>query len=180
MTITHQDAAEALQLIETAKRRSIELRGYQSASPHLVLWGVLWGLGYALSYFFPRSANWIWLAIVAGGWSVDFLISRNQHHQATDKRFLGLLMTLFLFAVASIIVMAPDSPNQVAAFIPMIVATCYIALGLYGLPRLFVTGIAVFLLTLIGYFTLSAIFPLWMAAVGGGALVLGGLWLRRA
>jgi hypothetical protein len=35
-------------------------------------------------------------------------------------------------------------------------------------------------LTIVGFFVLPAIFMLWMAVVGGGALVLGGLWLRRA
>jgi hypothetical protein len=35
-------------------------------------------------------------------------------------------------------------------------------------------------LTLFGYVTLASHFYLWMAVVGGGALVLAGLWLRRA
>ena len=33
-------------------------------------------------------------------------------------------------------------------------------------------------LTLIGFFYLPVYFGLWMAVVGGGGLILGGLWLR--
>ncbi len=34
-------------------------------------------------------------------------------------------------------------------------------------------------LTLIGFFTIGEAFPLWMAFVNGGGLILGGLWMRR-
>jgi hypothetical protein len=145
-----------------------------------MLWGVLWGVGYTISYFAPASANWVWLAIVAGGWCADYLIARHDRQEARDKRFIGVLMTLALFAVSSIIIMAPHSPNQVAAFIPLLVAGCYVAMGLFGLPRLFVTGVVVFVLTMIGFFAFPQIFALWMAAVGGGSMFLGGVWLRRA
>jgi len=179
MTITPQHAAEALQLVEASKRRSIELRHYQSTAPHLMLWGALWALGYVVSYFAPAASNWAWLAIVAGGWSADVLIARKDH-QLTGKRFFGLLMTLGLFTVSSIVIMAPHSPNQVAAFIPIIVAACYVSAGLFELPRLLLTGVGVFGLTLIGYFAFPGIFLLWMAVVGGGGLTLGGMWLRQA
>src|SRR5882762_5463594 len=34
-------------------------------------------------------------------------------------------------------------------------------------------------LTLIGYYFICVTFPLWMAFVNGGGLILGGLWMRR-
>ena len=40
-------------------------------------------------------------------------------------------------------------------------------------------GLAVTALTLVGYFFIGAAFPLWMAFVNGGGLILGGLWMRR-
>jgi hypothetical protein len=39
-------------------------------------------------------------------------------------------------------------------------------------------GVVVAALTLIGFFGLPQYFLLWMAVVGGGALILGGFWLR--
>ncbi len=40
-------------------------------------------------------------------------------------------------------------------------------------------GLAITALTLVGYFFIGAAFPLWMAFVNGGGLILGGLWMRR-
>ena len=40
-------------------------------------------------------------------------------------------------------------------------------------------GLAITVLTLIGYFYIAGAFPLWMAFVNGGGLILGGLWMRR-
>jgi hypothetical protein len=48
-----------------------------------------------------------------------------------------------------------------------------------GGTRYVVSGIAVAALTLAGFFLLKQHFLLWMAAVGGGAMILAGLWLRR-
>jgi hypothetical protein len=75
--------------------------------------------------------------------------------------------------------MHPWDPRQVAAFVPLVVAAAYAVLGMSLGPRFVFIGLALGLLTLIGFFALSSIFMLWMAAVGGSALVLGGLWLRR-
>jgi hypothetical protein len=42
-------------------------------------------------------------------------------------------------------------------------------------------GLGITVLTLIGYFIVGGFaFLLWMAAVNGGGLVLGGLWMRRS
>ena len=35
-------------------------------------------------------------------------------------------------------------------------------------------------LTTLGYFMLPEYFRYWMAAVGGGGLIVGGLWMRNA
>jgi len=40
-------------------------------------------------------------------------------------------------------------------------------------------GLAVTALTLVGYFFIGEAFPLWMAFVNGGGLILGGLWMRQ-
>jgi hypothetical protein len=45
--------------------------------------------------------------------------------------------------------------------------------------RFLYAGIALGALTLIGWFWLPHYFLPWMAAVGGGALILTGFWLRK-
>ena len=46
MVLSPQDAAGALRDIEAAQARSAKLHGYARSSPQLLLWGVLWVIGY--------------------------------------------------------------------------------------------------------------------------------------
>ena len=41
-------------------------------------------------------------------------------------------------------------------------------------------GLALIGLTALGYFVMPEYFRYWMAAVGGGGLIVGGLWMRNA
>jgi hypothetical protein len=51
-------------------------------------------------------------------------------------------------------------------------------MGVWKGPRFLITGIVVVALTLGGFYFLHDHFFPWMAVVGGGALILAGLWLR--
>jgi hypothetical protein len=85
-----------------------------------------------------------------------------------------------VFAVSVIAVMQPHDPRQTGAFFPLLIAAGYGVFGSFGAPRVLALGAALAALTLAGFFTLRDIFSLYMAVVGGGGLILGGLWLRRA
>jgi hypothetical protein len=57
----------------------------------------------------------------------------------------------------------------------------YTIIGLWVGPAFVAIGLGIIALTLIGYFFVDgAAFLLWMAAVNGGGLILGGLWMRRS
>jgi hypothetical protein len=179
MSITRENAAEALRVVEETAQRSKALRGYQSAAPHLILWGGIYAVAYSGTYFQPNRAGLVWLVLVPTGIIGDVLISWRDRSCVNWALFAGIFLTFFAFVAATMSIMHPRDPRQVAAFVPLVVAAAYAVLGM-SLGRRFVfIGLALGLLTLIGFFALSSIFMLWMAAVGGGALVLGGLWLRR-
>jgi hypothetical protein len=178
MSITEENAAEAIRLVEEAAQRSKALRGYQSAAPHLILWGVIYAVAYSGAYFQPDQSGLVWLVLVPSGVIGDVLISWRDR-TCNWALFTGIFLTFLAFVAASISIMHPRDPRQVAAFVPLVVATAYAVLGMRLGRRLVFIGLALGLLTLIGFFALSSIFMLWMAAVGGGALVLGGLWLKR-
>jgi hypothetical protein len=75
--------------------------------------------------------------------------------------------------------MPPRTDAQVSAFFPILVALFYALVGIWVRgTRVLFAGFVVAALTLGGYFLLPQIFPLWMAVVGGGALIVGGFWLR--
>jgi len=95
-------------------------------------------------------------------------------------RFPAITLIIFAFIFATCAVMAPINGRQVGAFIPLVVAASYAVMGLWLGLRFTMAGAVLAVLTLGGFFLLPAHFQLWMAVVGGAALILAGLWLRRA
>jgi hypothetical protein len=83
------------------------------------------------------------------------------------------------FFVASFFIMSPVTGRQIAAFIPLVVAVAYVLIGIFRGPRYIATGLVVAALTLLGFALLKEHFFLWMAGVGGAAMILAGIWLRR-
>ena len=81
--------------------------------------------------------------------------------------------------IATLALMGPVDGRQTAAFVPLVVATSYVLGGIWWGTRFVVAGIVLAALTLGGFFLLTEHFLLWMAVVGGAALLVGGLWLRR-
>jgi hypothetical protein len=179
MTLSPQDAAAALRDIQAAESRSATLREYQRAAPHFIIWGILWAVGYGLSDVFPAQANAVWAVIVPIG-IVAGVVAMRGSRSASGWRYAAVMAAILAFFAASFVVLAPLTGRQVAAVIPLFVALMYVLRGIWAGPRYVVAGVAVAALTLAGFFLLREHFALWMAGVGGGALILAGLWLRKA
>ena len=178
MTLSSQDAAYALHEIEQAEARSAALADYQHAAPHFLIWGVLWIIGYTLSDYLPAHMGTIWAVIVPIGLAAGFATA-GRAGRGLGWRYGAAAAAIFAFFAATFLVMGPVGHRQVAAFIPLFVALAYVLRGIRSGPRHAVTGTLVATLTLLGFFLVKEHFFLWMAAVGGGALILAGVWLRR-
>jgi len=186
MSLSQDQAAESLKEIDRTSRRSALAYSYASASPHLILWGLIWMVGYSASDLSPNVTGHHWMALLVIGIAVGLLIGRRQrlsglsqsmpHHPG--PRFLVTFFAIGLFITATYAIFGHAGPRQQAAFVPLIVALIYSVMGIWKGPRFLVMGIAIAALTLGGFFFLKEHFLLWMAVVGGGALVLGGLWLK--
>ena len=181
MSITREDAAHALRDAHEAEQRSRLLHGYQSAAPHLILWGCVYAATYTVSYFEPTRSGLAWLIIMPLAIAGDVAIAWRKRTAQTDWIMVPVMIVAFLaFIIATAAIMRPHDPRQTAAFVPLAVAWAYVVLGIHLGWRITFAGIALGVLTVFGYFTPHDWFMLWMAAVGGGTLLLSGLWLRRA
>jgi hypothetical protein len=183
MPLSKQQAEAALQDIGQVEHRAFTFRGYERGAPHLVLWGVIWMLGYGFAGVFPESAWLIWMVLWGCGLLGSYLIGRaagsTNAHVRSNWRLLASGAALFAFVMATYAVMAPQNSAQFGAFPPLIIAFIYMLAGIWGGVRWMIAGLVVGTLTLIGYVFLREHFMLWMAAVGGGALILTGAWMRR-
>lgn len=183
MSIPPQEAADALRNVEHTQHHSAAAYGYQKSSPHLLLWGVIWIIGYAVSYARP-TWHLFWPVLAAIGILGSFFIvwrtSRAGYQASLGWRYGATFIAVFLFIAALFAILPPRSSLQIDAFFPLLLAICYVLMGIWTRgARMALLGLALGLLTIGGYFWLQHYFLLWMAAFGGGALILGGFWLRR-
>ncbi len=75
--------------------------------------------------------------------------------------------------------MRPTDLAAIGAFVPLLVALTYTIFGIWRGARFLYAGVAVAAMTLGGWLALREVFMLWMAFVGGGSLILVGLWLKK-
>lgn len=181
--IQRQEAANALQEIAHAEQHSGQAYHYQKASPHLFLWGVIWVIGYALTFARPR---WylVWIVLTVIGAFASFWIGRASRTRSSQAsfgwRYGATFIAVFLFIEALFAILPPQSGRQIDAIFPLLIAIWYVLLGVWTRgTRIALLGLALGALTVGGYFWLHHSFLLWMAGVGGGALILGGFWLRK-
>jgi hypothetical protein len=181
MPLSPAEAQTALRDLSVAESASAKLYGYRHASPHLIVWGMIWIVGYGLTYAKPQWAA-VWPVLVLGGTIASFWIgwtSKPAGARDYDWRYLATALAVFAYIAALFVIMPPRNSMQISAFFPILVALFYSLIGIWTRgARMLIAGIVVAALTLGGYFLLPQYFLLWMAVVGGGAVMLGGFWLR--
>ncbi len=195
MSLSPNEAAQTLGEIARTEKRSAEAHEYASASPNFLLWGLIWIAGYTGSHLLPNygfvgAINWLWFGLTIIGVTGGRLIGQHQYRhrspeQQAEGRAIGFRIGMssfagFLFVGATIVVMRPADLAAIGAFVPLLVAFAYAVFGIWRGPRFLYVGIVVAALTLGGWLFLRELFMLWMALVGGGSLILVGLWLKKA
>lgn len=180
MTISREDAAAALRDVESVKTRAVTAHSYRVASGHLILWGLIWLAANLASWLLPQvNASYFWLALCPVGAIGGVLIGRRVEGKA-NWRVLAALGFVMAFATAVFSIADFQNGRQYEAFMCLLVALLYMFMGLWVGARFVGIGLVVTLATVVGFYALYEVFYLWMGLVGGGALLVGGLWLRRA
>ena len=191
MVISSSEAAEALRDIAQTDRRTRVSGAYHVASPHLILWGLVWAAGYTGSGFTPPE-QWglVWLPLILVGVIGAAALgmragARGEARASATPGFsigksVTLALAISLFIGATNFVFQPATPLPYLVFPALITALIYVLLGaLLGLPRYVAIGAVMFLVTMAGFVYAKPYLPFWIAVAGGGGLILGGLWMRK-
>jgi hypothetical protein len=181
--IDSQQASEALADINDIVRRVRQSRIYYLNSLIMVLWGVLVFAGNIATWLWPRYGGYIWITVditgIVGLFAISvFSYSRMGAH-TFDVRMLVTFLLFFAFGYFCSNVLGHFTPRQQGTFWPIYFMLFYTIAGLWVGYAFVAIGACITVLTLIGYFYIGEAFPLWMALVNGGGLILGGLWMRR-
>jgi hypothetical protein len=183
MTIDSKQATEALNEIEAVVRRVRQSTIYNLASLIAITWGVLVVAGNLATYLSPRTAGYAWLAVYIAGIAGSVAISAFQRARSGIFTYDARAFAAFVLVVAFglfVCWFGHFTPRQLGTFWPIYFMLFYTIAGLWFGWAFVAIGLGITALTLIGYFVAGPWFDLWMAAVNGGGLILGGLWMRRS
>ena len=186
MNISPTEAEEALAAIQSVMQKTRRVISSSGAYIFLIVWGTVWLLGFLNSQFLPNeTANYVWMVldILGGIVSAVLGIRMNRGVRSTapitnGKRIAFFWLLLFLFCVAAIAVAQPVEGKQIAMFIILFVTVGWMAMGLLLSFASIWWGLAITILALVSYFLLPGVFYLLMAIVGGGGMIILGLYIR--
>jgi hypothetical protein len=183
MSIESREAAAALDDIAQISRRVRQSTVYRISSLLIIMWGVLVFAGNLATWLSPDTAGYAWLAVDIAGIVGSFAVSALDHVRtgirSFDLRTLAALLLFFAFGFFCTEVLGHFTPRQQGAFWPIYFMLFYSVAGLWFGYAFIAIGLGITALTLVGYFFIGEAFPLWMAFVDGGGLILGGFWMRR-
>jgi hypothetical protein len=184
MSISKSEAASALTDIESTAGRSRLLKGYHVAGPILMVWGVVWAVGYsAMGLTEPERWGLVWLVLDVIGIVATIVLGRRGKGGAKAGqgwKIMAGVLAVGAFYAATFALFQPTSIDAALAYPGVVTGLIYAGIGIAFAPRYLWIGAAVFAASLVGYFFFQPWLAYWMAAVGGGGLVVAGLWLRRA
>jgi len=187
--VDRDEAARALQEIQEVRSRMVTWNRYRETGPYLILWGVVWMVANGITEFRPDLSGIAWLALtVAGSVGSVVLATRRSRRQCAAPDADAAPYTwhwgaaygvVFAYFIAAQLVLPALNPRQLSAWMSLFWGFVYMFAGVWRTWRLFAIGSATAALVLFGYFELDRWYFLWIGLVGGGALIAGGLWLRR-
>ncbi len=181
--LTSEQAGAVLADIEMARvtmRRVIrDHRGHY----HLWIWGVAWVVMPLTAHFGGDNAARFFPFICAAGGLLSFITGFTQARQIrrpANGRFMAVMATVWVFAALyPFVLRTPFDSRTLYAFLCLVAMQTYVIAGLWMDSYLLWLGIIVTVLVLAGVFLFPGIFWLWMAACGGGSLILSGFYVRH-
>jgi hypothetical protein len=180
MTLTPDQAVEALKEIEAARGRTRVALNYREGAAYLILWGVLIIAGHVLTQFAPQAARIIWIGVNAAGTAVSCAIGYTRRRETGQGRAAALLVIALALCFGTESILWQATGRQISVIWAIHAGAAYMIAGLWLGRAYLILGAGVVLLSLFGYLAVEGDFNLWMAVVFGGSVLAGGLWMRRS
>tara|TARA_R110002167_G_scaffold84173_1_gene228818 strand:- start:1424 stop:1972 length:549 start_codon:yes stop_codon:yes gene_type:complete len=180
-----RDAAHhALADIDRTRERALTLRTYAHAGPIFAVWGVAWFVMNLTRYFDLPFAGPVGAAAIFTAAVISMLAGKGRGqaaHTGASRRRSTLAGVFFGIALAgAFVLIAPADALLANAVMSWIVASVYAIAGLWLGARISVLGIVLAVVVGTAWFFARDAFELAMGVVGGGVLLITGLWLWRS
>jgi len=178
------EAAAALTTITQTERTVRRATLRWTLAPTLVTWGIVWTLGFSSQLVVDRATSSVlWMLLVTVGTAVTFGTNVLWYGRRVRSLFGRKLAISWIVGMAYLVLWSsllfPRDPILASFFLVTVIMAGYVLMGIWLTRPLAVIGGFVTLVALAGYLAGPAVFVLVVGIAGGGALILGGLWLWR-
>lgn len=192
MDASQQDARQSLAAIENSTRQMKKSISSSYTSPFLVLWGLIWVLGFLGSHFWLSKVYLIWTVLDIIGIFGTFVITYWQIKRAdpvkvasqskTFRQLFWFWFLLFGYAGLWLSFLKPHSGLQMNAFLCTLIMFAYIIMGMWLQEGCLIwLGIGITVTTVLALVLIPhSWYCLWMAAAAGGPMLGTGLYIRFA
>jgi len=184
MTIDREEASALLKDVEGMESRVRQILIYAHISDFLFVWAAIFAGGFTANYFFRPWSGRVWWGLEAFGLVATIAIAffhrrkAGQRGAAIPWRAAGTMVAVVAFGTLWISLLDMGWREQVT-FWPTFLSFLLFLVGLWLGRTLTLIALAIFTISLAGYFLAGPYLHLWMAAAMGGSLLAAGLWLRR-
>lgn len=196
MDISKQEAQGALDDIARISAKTQRALSNGPSPAILMLWGGVWALGNAATHFAPTKVGLIWTVVGTLGFIGTSLLKARFAKQVTKtdgtadpnmSKIGWFWAILFGYAILWAWILYPgrdhnftSGSQHLSAFLATIPMFAYTVGGLWFGRFWLWLGLAVTAITIIGLCFVPDYFWLWMAAFGGGALFLSGMYMKKS
>ena len=188
MVVDRKEAKALLKDVEGTQKRVRENLLYAYTGEYLIVWGIIWGVGYSAGHLLAFShphfipSMWFFLVFFGGLITVVGVNAARWRRGGSGRQPIDIRPAVAVLAsqffVFLWIYLGHLGWREQVAFAPTIFGTLFFVFGLWAGRLLSLIGAVLVGLTLAGYAWAANWFDVWMAAVGGGALIAAGVWLR--
>ncbi len=180
MGLPGEEAKRRLEEIRSTAEQTRKIAAYSGADVILIMWGVIWVAGYAITFFAPLLGAWTWAALIPAGIAGTILISRRSSAvKSTLARRIGWFwLALYVYVMLWSVLLYPfikvEGENEsmslwktlsaVGLTIPMF---AYVVMGLLLRHMMVWLGLAVTALIVAGLYLIPLPwFWLYLSGVG--------------
>lgn len=187
MNITPQEAQAALNDIRQASTKANSLLNMWSY--YMLLWGIVWTLGFLATQMQPRQVGWVWGVMIAIGILGSGILGSRQGAQmratpGSHAAFIGSRLGIFYgvlygFAILWLILFRLTAIQIGMLWITVVMFGSIVA-GVWLQERIsLLLGVGVTFASVVGYYLVPSYFWLWSAVFAGLPLVGVSLYYLR-
>jgi hypothetical protein len=186
MNISPTEAEETLAAIQTVMQKTRNSIASSGTSITLIVTGIVWLVGFMCTQFLSGAIiGYIWIALSILGGVLSTLLGfrmgkrvRTPSAAPIAKRILLFWLLLVFYGIATIVIARPTDGKQVTMFVILFIMIGQLSMGPVISFSSVWWALPITALALVGYFLLPGFFYLWMAILGGGGMILLGLYIR--